>query len=206
MSKLKIPMWLILVFAVGLFGFVYFFTKPNNSTRNIEKYIDEYIDNSVEIEINDINLDDCHDTQFDDLYIGLNFDKLNRSKLSSVPNNYFTVYDSNRNKYFRVLFVSSAESMQIYMNNIENTLVKARVYQSQLNDSNYGTRENPVPVLFLDIPKYKKSPHYWMIEKTQEEYRELFYTNTKMTSRRESEIIQWRKWSNYDTTPTNIAE
>ncbi len=57
----------------------------------------------------------------------------------------------------------------------EDNLVKARVYHSQLNDLGYGTRENPVTVLYLEIPKQKNSPTYWMIEKTPEEYRKAVY-------------------------------
>lgn len=172
-KKIQMPMWLIVILCVGLFGFVYFFTKSNNSTHDIEKYISEYIDNSVEIEINDIKK--VEDIEYSDIYTGLKLNKLNRSKLSSVPNNYFTVYDSSRNKYFRILLISSAESMKIHRNDIKNTLVKVRVNQMQLNDPNYGTKENPIPVLYLEIPKYEKSPTYWMIKKTQEEYKEAVY-------------------------------
>ena len=168
-------MWFVVVLIAGLIGFVYFFTKPQNSTRNIEEHVSEYIDNSVEIEINDIDLKDVQDTAFDDIYVGLSLNKGRRSKLSSVPNNQFTIFDGNRNKYFRVLLISSAESMQNHTSDIKNTLVKARVYQSQLNDHGYGTRENPIPVLYLEIPKHKNSPTYWMIEKTPEEYRKTVY-------------------------------
>ncbi len=166
-------MWFVVVLIAGLIGFVYCFTKPQNSTRNIEEHVSEYIDNSVEIEINDIKK--AEDIEYSDIYTGLSLNKGRRSKLSSVPNNYFTIHDSNRNKYFRVLLIDSAESMQILRNDIRNKVVQIRVCQSQLNDPNYGTRENPIPILYLEIPKYKQSPHYWMIEKTPEEYRKTVY-------------------------------
>jgi hypothetical protein len=141
--------------------------------RQSQEYVSEYIENSVEIEIEDIKK--IEDIEYSEIYTGLNLNKLNRSKLSSVPNNYFSFYSSKYNRYFRIFLVSSAESMTIYGSNVKNTLIKMKINQSQLNDPNYGTRENPIPVLYLDIPKYKKSPHYWMIEKTPEEYRESVY-------------------------------
>ncbi len=168
-------MWFVVVLIAGLIGFVYFFTKPQNSTRNIEEHVSEYIDNSVEIDINDIDLEDMYDSKFESIYTGFRLNKGRRSTMSSIENNQFTIFDGNRNKYFRILLISSYESMQNHSDDIKNTLVKVRVCQSQLNDPSYGTRENPIPVLYLDIPKYKQSPHYWMIEKTPEEYRKAVY-------------------------------
>ncbi len=66
MSKNKTPMWFVVVLIASLIGFVYFFTKPQNSTRNIEEHVSEYIDNSVEIEINDIKK--VEDIEFTDIY------------------------------------------------------------------------------------------------------------------------------------------
>ncbi len=168
-------MWLVIVFGVGLFGFIYFFTKPINSARNIDKYVNEYIDNSVEIDLYGIY--EQGSVKHDYIYTGLNFKKLQRSKLSSVSNNQFTIYCSHYNKYFRIILInSSAESMQIHSTYIDDdVLVKAKVNQFQLNDPNYGTKENPIPVLYLEIPECKQSPSYYMIEKTPEEYRKSVY-------------------------------
>ena len=166
-------MWLIVALGVGLFGFIYFFTKPNNSTRNIDKYVSKYIDNSIELEFD--YLDNIENIEYDDIYVGFNLKKLQRSKLSSVPNNQFTVYDSSRNKYFRVILVDSPESMKIHRTYILETLVKAKVNQNQLQEPSYGTKEKPIPILYLEIPKYKQSQNYYMIEKTPEKYRESVY-------------------------------
>ncbi len=102
-------------------------------------------------------------------------DEERMSKVLLADRNQFTIFDGNRNKYFRILLISSYESMKNHRDDIKNTLVKVRVYQSQLNDPNYGTRESPIPILYLEIPKYKNSPTYWMIEKTPEKYRETVY-------------------------------
>jgi hypothetical protein len=173
--KIEAPAWFWVLFVAAFFAHIYFITRPLNATRHIERYISEYIDHSVEIEIDDIGYGDILGCEFGEIYTGLNFRGPSRSRLSGVPNNYFDFYSGDYNKYFRLLFVDSAESMTIYESNMKNKLLKAKVNQSQLNDPGYGTSENPIPVLYLDIPKYRRSPHYWMIEKSPEEYREDVY-------------------------------
>ncbi len=71
--------------------------------------------------------------------------------------------------------MSSTESVQINRIYISDTLVKIKVNQSQLNDNNYGTRENLIPIFCIEVPERKNSQNYYIVDKTEEQYEEKVY-------------------------------
>lgn len=154
-------------------------------TNNGEKYVDEYISHSTVIDIEDSNID--FDFKIKTVYTGIQTAFL-RGKLSGKDAKMLTFYDINHKKYFMLCVMYQGISLQfdILCNYISDTTIKAKVNRYDLNNPDYGTKENPIPFFIFDVPKYANNSGYQKVRITEEQYRNMvdFYL-THMMSKKE---------------------
>lgn len=54
---------------------------------------------------------------------------------------------------------------------MSGTVITAKVSQYDLDNPAYGTKENPIPIFMLDIPKYADNPSYVKARISEAQYR-----------------------------------
>ncbi|MDH6355618.1 hypothetical protein M2132_001963 [Dysgonomonas sp. PH5-45] len=139
-----------------------------------EKYVDEYINNSVVINVEDSDID--FEFKIKTVYTGIQTAFL-RGKISGRKVKTMSFYDKNYKKYF-MLF-------DILYKPTSGTIIKANVNKYDLDSPDYGTKENPIPIFMLDIPKYADNPSYMKAKITDEQYCNTvkFYLSYMMSKR-----------------------
>jgi hypothetical protein len=173
---------IIIVISLAGLVLIYFLVvdKPINSKA--ENYVNDYINHSAEIDITDVEQID--DIEMKTIYTGLIKFQFQRSKLSGVSDYNFTFYEKNHGKYFTVFAIGATyANFKSYMVDFRRSATKkAKISEYQLKEKNYGTKENPVPVLYFEIPKYNGWKDYEDTKITEEQYRTAvyFYLTYKM--------------------------
>ncbi len=161
--------WIIAIFILAPLS-VYlinalFFTPQN---RDIDEASKKYIENSIEISLKG----PIH-------YFRINADGVNtgirqngnRSKLNSTMYSEHIFLDQGgTGKYFNLFFLGNPEMLYRMARDRE---IIAIVNKDDLENSNYGTQENPIPIFYFYIPHFRnrKSKQYLEAELTKETYK-----------------------------------
>ncbi len=160
----------VIVFLINLL----FFSPKNDMERNV---VDQYIGNSIEMDIRIaerpliINKSILISTGLRQVF--------QRTQLQSATYRSFTVYGSEYGKYFTVIVVGAGNSINFQYTAlyslVPGALIKARVNKDDLNNPVYGTKENPIPILMLDIPSLRGWKDYDEEAITEEQYATAVY-------------------------------
>lgn len=169
---MKKVVWLLSFIAIGIIVFTldhYFFS----SNSNAEKYVNDYIDNSVEISIYVPRSES--EFSMKSVYTGITA-LFNQGRMKGRTLALVTFFSDEYKKYFYVNLPGYVSGQYlIYDRLMLGQLIKARVNQYDLESSHYGTQENPVPIFMPDLPS--THPDYLKVRMTEEQYKEtvLFY-------------------------------
>lgn len=197
-AKSKLAATTIFVSLVIIISF-YAATLPINS--GVEEYLEDYIQKSVDMELTYLEPDEITTMrertdytnytvktfeenskiyqkyyQSHTIYTGL---KLygNRGKLKGVRYCSITFKDDNTKKHFQLIFIERTGTQSpTYHGLLRNGVpIKAKVNQSDLEDKNYGTTENPIPVMMFSLPQHNGWKDYERNKITEEQYKDNVY-------------------------------
>ena len=183
-----------LLFIVG----VYIRTQPANSKA--ENYVDEYIRNSIEVELFYLEPDEMQamrQESYEDytteihekhseiiqkyhkhqtIYTGIRFFG-NRAKMRRVNFNTIVFRDENSQRYFQIMYASRTNSQMFYFNAVlrDGLRLMADVNKFDLENTAFGTVENPIPVLMFRTPKYEGSKDHDNEKITEEQHKSNVY-------------------------------
>ena len=140
---------------------------PKNDGK---KYVDEYINNSVTIAVEDSDIDFEFRTKT--VYTGIHTALL-RGKITGRRVETMSFYDKTHEKYFALRVINRGVPLQfdILYTLASETIINAKVSQYDLDSPDYGTKENPIPIFMFDIPKYSDDSNFIKARITDEQYR-----------------------------------
>ena len=81
-------------------------------------------------------------------------------------------YDIAYEKYFALCIIRKVSLQDYILQTLSlGTIINANVSQYDLNNPDFGTKENPIPIFMFDIPKYSNDPDFKKAQITDEQYR-----------------------------------
>ena len=212
-KSIRILKNLLILFAI-LFAFnftvnhvISFFVSTKTVNKNAAKFIDEYIDNSIDMELDyksalrPVQTKSFTQTQRDSLSkeiekyhphgvirLGISMRGSRKAKVNQIKYWGNIVISKNDNRYYLLLYIHDPFTFGALLR--EDKMVTAKVNKYQLNDSTYGTSENPIPVLYFEIPKYKGWKDYEEAAITNASYRDAVYCYlTYLISKNQFDIL-----------------
>ncbi|GHT59731.1 hypothetical protein AGMMS50239_07070 [Bacteroidia bacterium] len=178
MKGLKGILLVLIIAPLLVWGLNLLFFSKNDG----EEYVDEYINNSVTIDVEDSDIG--HEFKIKTVYTGIQTAFL-RGKMRGKRVNTMSFYDKNHKKYFMLCVINPGIPLQfdILYKLASRTIIKANVGKYDLDSPDYGTKENPIPIFMLDIPRYADNPSYKKARITNEQYRNTveFYLSYMMS-------------------------
>ena len=126
-----------------------------SGNRASDKQVQQYIENSI-IEIFPANKKD----RLDDGYISYRR-KLQRRSGGLATYTWDLYYDENYKKFFSLTTFDylhkSDEQRNFLMGIADHATYKVLINKDQLNNPNYGTKDNPIPIWPIELLKYDKT-------------------------------------------------
>lgn len=199
LKKIKSITMTILIVAsvIGIAGF-YIYTLPRNSKA--ENYVDEYIQNSTEVELFYFEPDEMqamrqesqenYTTETYERHSGI-IEKYHkhqtvytgmrvfgsRAKLNMVNFNTIVFKDENSQKYFQIMYAARTNSQMFFFSALlrDGLRLMCRINKFDLENTALGTVENPIPILMFRIPKREGSKDYENEKITEEQYKNNVY-------------------------------
>jgi len=188
--------WLFVIFVIApctvLAINLLFFPKNGEA----EKYLSDYINNSIKIELYPEDKKDVH-FEIRRVYTGLHTAFL-RGKLTGARIYDMIFFNNKYQKYFSITMIpEKIVQSEIYDACIREKMIIAKVNRFELGNEHYGTPDNPIPIFMFEIPT-EKHPDFLKVKMTEEQYRRtvLFYLNYMMPKKEFKE--RFEKGKEYD--------
>jgi ribosomal protein L37AE/L43A len=165
----------VILSVIAIVGF-YVYALPKNF--NADKYVDKYINNSIEIEIAVNKLDTFSNGKYFKSYAihtGVSI-AFRRAKLHTTYCYSILFYEEEHEKYFTFMSMvpySRYVGLETFIRHF-NGKILASVNKSDMENPDYGTKDNPIPILMFDIPN-ATHPDYLRDKLTEKDYRNAVY-------------------------------
>lgn len=166
--------WVIAIFIIApiiIFTInILFFPK-----RDVSKQAANYINNSIDIEL---SVPEDIDIGMNSIYTGVK-QKGITGGLKRESYNGISFFNGYYGKYFKVSFIGDKKRANyqfiVFTKLLHDKNIIAKVNKSDLDNFDYGTEENPVPIFMFNIPKYVGWKDYEDVAITEDQYKASVY-------------------------------
>lgn len=208
-GKSIISTTVIVISILGLL-FFYLYTLPRNS--DAEKYVDNYIQNSTDIELIYVEPEEIdlarNSPDFEEfgiiygkysksqtIYTGLKI-MGKRGKTQRVTYRTEIFQDKNSQNYYQLMYIGSGTMFILNALLRDGLIINAKINKYYLSNSKYGTLENPIPVMMWSFPRWVGNEDYEESKITEERYwNHIYYYLAYLMPK---EDFKKKGWSKHD--------